>query len=295
MMRTNKLFWALLLVPLFIECDSDEKNPDAIVSIDQLSGDWSINNLLSSPDEQYKLSLQKDGRFVRYVTHYTYDNSNTQYIYEEYKTEGSYKFEGNRLVFLSGETVFREAECDFEKDHVVYEPGDWEEWEYPEEEDVPNYPLSYDVSLKRGGTVIVLNDSDDPNGNTFFYKEGANMPSDLSGLNGTWICSFESSDYGDETIVCKYALKINGNDFELIIAHWGDRYVGKFDYKDGYVTVTKCAAYSYTGKYNWEDPFANQWRLYDDDYNYYVGFPFVVDGISACMRIDGYDLVMDKK
>lgn len=59
-------------------------------------------------------------------------------------------------------------------------------------------------------------------------------------------------------------------------------------YKNGYVIVTECIRYTYEGKYNWDDPFGNEWRMYNDDYELYMDIPFVVDGNSAYFWFDYY-------
>ena len=271
-MRTKKYFLlALLLMPAFVACDKDNKD-DGGSSLDQLLGEWSIKDKVDNPKNVKKLSLLKDGKYIGNEIYLRYKDD-IQIVDEEFKTEGDYKYEDNVLATLTGETKWREST--YNESTGQYELGDWEV-----DDEVEFEGAEMNVSLKLGGSVMLMTKDDDPY-TYFVYKEGASLPSDKSALKGTWICKFElkSNPY-------LYALKIDADSLELIIGHWEDRYVCKYEYKGGYINITECAYYGFDGReFNMDDPFDNEWELYDPEDDELGGIPMVVDGSAAYVRI----------
>jgi hypothetical protein len=96
----------------------------------------------------------------------------------------------------------------------------------------------FKASLYNGKTVLILKEADDELGNytLFFYRDGKSSASDAGVLQGTW----DWFAFGPGMPRIRFVF--SGNNFDLIIPVWGDRYKGTFTYKDGYATmkVTEC-------------------------------------------------------
>ena len=287
-MRTKKFFlWALFLMPLFIACDNDDKNTDGdAVTVDRLVGDWSIKDYPDFPENEKKLTLQKDGKYIGRDLYYWYtEKDDTQIISEEIKTEGTYKVEGNKVITLTGNAYYRECVSINEDGSMVMS-----EWE-PLEEAGEFEPEEINISLKLGGSLMTMSSSNE-SVVYFFYKDGAKMSSDKSTLKGTWIC-----DYKGKTKTYRYGLKVDGDTFEYVDPYWKEKFVGKFEYKNGYIKTSKTAGYVLKDgeTFNMDDVFGNNWELEDDDYGWPAGFPIIIDGNTANVWIDSEFLEFKKK
>ena len=287
--------WALLLMPLFIACDNDNDgaNVDGADSVDQLIGAWGIKDDAVRPYNERSIVLQKDGKYIVSDIWYFYTNGNVQYMSEEFKTEGTYKFEGGKLNILTGETLYREGTLNDRTG--VYVVSDWTPMS--EDEGGKFAPVEISVSLKLGGSLLVLSQEGVSNP-AFFVKEGTKMSSDKSALKGTWLATV---DYNKTTYT--YAVKFDADSLDYVDSYWKDRYIAAYDFKDGYVTPSLCVCYGWNidddededDGFNMSDLFDNKWEKYDDD-DYYLGsFPFIVDGKIAYALVDSEFLTFKKK
>jgi len=283
--------WALLLMPLFIACDKDNDgaNVDGAATVDQLIGSWSVKDDGTMPYDEKSIVLKEDGKYDIRDTWYSYSDSGVQYISEQFKTEGTYKFEGGKLKILTGETLYREG--DMNQGTGEYALSDWEP--LSEEDGGKFEPGELAVSLKLGGSLLLLSEEGDPN-QVFFIKEGAKLSSDKSALKGTWIASdvFNNKTYA-------YAVKFDADSLDYVDSYWGDRYISGYDFKEGYITPTTCVYWGWDfeaddDEFNMADPYANTWVLSDDEY-YINPFPFIVDGKTAYAWIASEFLTFKKK
>lgn len=285
-MRTNKYFlWALLLMPLFIACDNDENADGGDSPADEFVGEWSIKDCANKPRTEKKLSLQKDGKYIGREIYYWYEEDGTQRISEEFKTEGTYKYENGKLTTLSGETSYRGEYYNEKTDSYVL--SDWELLD--EEEDGKFKSSEIIIGVKLGGKLMTFTSADDPY-TYFFFRDGASLPSDKSALKGTWTSSIE---YKSKTY--RYLLKIDDEKFDFVDEDWEDRFIGKYEYKDGYVKATTNAYYSFEGRDLDIDNLSDEdWELEDEEMTI-PGFPIVVDGGTAYALIYEEFLVLKKK
>lgn len=279
-------------MPLFVACERAEREIDDGNNIiaGQLLGNWSLKDCVLNPETETKISFRHDRTYVGTHIYYMY-REGIQYISEEFRTEGTFQFEKGKVALWAEKTLYREG--NYDKETGIYELDEWEDLGNGSSDE--REPEISKVNLILDGKVLVMNRDDNC---TFLYKEGTIMPSDTSALKGTWI-----SDYKNENYEHLYALKITDDTLELIFGHFGDRFVCKYDYKEGYVSVSESKYYYFDDEsgveYNMDDPFANEWVLSDEEFDeediWFNGFPMIVEGSTAYARIDWENLEFKKQ
>ena len=127
-------------------------------------------------------------------------------------------------------------------------------------------------------------------GVAMYFRKGSRLPNDISELQGKWI-SFESYKAGDKNV--SVAIKLNGDNIDLIVAPWSQRFICKYTYKDGIIAsdgeVTFRTLWRVDGcnDFNPDDPWASEWlptydpQQYTGNLSEGFSFPFVVDGNKA--------------
>jgi len=73
------------------------------------------------------------------------------------------------------------------------------------------------------------------------FKQGKTVSATTNDIQGFW-CWYEKFD-GEEEII-RAALKIEGNNFDLIITPWGQRYVGTYTYRNGIIQLNVTNGYT---------------------------------------------------
>ncbi len=98
---------------------------------------------------------------------------------------------------------------------------------------------------------------------SFAYRQGAQIPVTKADVQGKWYWESKAGFHGIRAV-----LKLEGDNFDLIITPWGERHTGTFTYQNGYLHFT--TLHSYSSRYdneehmNGENPEATVWRDYDD-------------------------------
>ena len=135
-------------------------------------------------------------------------------------------------------------------------------------------------------------------------KQGKNVTATKNDIQGFW-CWY--SDFGGETII-RTAIKIDGDNFEVIITPWGERYVGNYTYQNGILHLNVTAAYTsreeHTGNgdlWGRMDPYTlecDDWRVLDQDHWHYDAVsetPFIGNGDEAYGFIANIPAILQKK
>lgn len=138
------------------------------------------------------------------------------------------------------------------------------------------------------------------------FKQGKNVTATKNDIQGLW-CWY--SDFGNDSVpIIRTAIKIDGDNFEIIITPWGERYVGSYTYTNGLLHLEVTAAYTsreeHTGNgslWGRMDPYTlecDDWRTLDHDYWHIDAIsdtPFIANGNEAYGFIANIPSVLQKK
>lgn len=123
-----------------------------------------------------------------------------------------------------------------------------------------------------------------------YVKEDATHVSNVNDIQGKWYWMFENR-------IPRVIVNVDGNNGEVIITPWGERYVGPIRYEKGVIYMENPTFY--TSRYddengewehmNYEDPESTPWRIPSPDNPYashgifdgFLSVGFVVDGNVA--------------
>ena len=293
------LAWALIALPVLAACENEDEIKDedvaggsVEVSMKSLAGEWYINEPEQGQSTVENLTIKSDGSFVLEIEN-SYEDENLQTVVVSYiqHVEGKFELDG---------TILRGTVSKVQSKHSLWDQGryvglsDWEEDSY-------SFPENAEVSLLRGGSLLLL---ESEYGVMMYLKKGGKLPNDKSELQGKWF-SFESYKAGDMTI--SVAIKFDGDNIDLIVGPWSQRFICKYTYKDGVIAssgeVTFRTLWREDGcnDFNNEDPWASEW-LPTYDPQQYTGnltdgfsFPFVVDGKKAYSLFVGRSPIFTKQ
>ena len=283
-------------MPLLTACDEkitdDETGGEGSteVSMATLAGEWYLNLPESSETVNESLVINKDGSFVM-ERKYLYDGQ----VSSENHMEGKFKLEGNYLLCQTTKSQYRYSNWDNGQYKGMSE---WQDDQYSQMAD------TIQVSLIRGGSVLLLMTSYDE-GATFYFKKGAKLPSDKSELQGTWFWMEQYFNPGDRAV--RVAVKFDGDNIDLIVCPWSQRFICKYTYKDGIVSSTGEVTFRTlwrvdgANELNPTNPFDSEWLpTYDPEQ--YTGnlsdgfsFPFIVNGKNAYSRFVGLSPIYTKQ
>lgn len=302
------LVWALLALPVFAACGDKEKTSEeggsTDVTMSNLVGEWFMNFTDESSQTEHTLIIKSDGSFIEDEVE-SYDYDGTMLVGYQTHFEGKYKLNGNKLTGEITKAQYKEAK---------WEGGryvgltDWQDITFEGE---TSYSI---VTLLKNGAVMMIeyafDDEDDYQSSSkdinFYFKKGAKLPSDKSELQGTWFWYDSPRKGGDEKVV-RVAVKFDGDNIDLIVAPWSQRFICKYNYKDGIVSsvgeVTFRTLWREDGanEMNWQNPYDSEW-LPSYDPEQYTGnlsdgfaFPFIVDGKTAYSLFVGLSPVYTKQ
>jgi hypothetical protein len=164
--------------------------------------------------------------------------------------------------------------------------------------------------LLYGKSVLVLKQVyESERGNTenlgfVLFKQGKTVTATSQDIQGFW-CWY--SDFGAEEII-RAAIKINGNNFELIITPWGQRYVGTYTYESGIIHFNVTAGFTSRDEHSGDgslwgdmDPKTlefDDWRTLDPDrWQIYAVSenPFIANGDEAYGFVANLPAIFTKK
>ncbi len=279
------LAWALIALPVLAACENEDELKDenvsgtsVEVSMKAMAGEWYVNEPDRGRPGIETLVIQENGSFVLEIENSYMDPSLQTLIVNNLKhVEGQFELEGN---------ILRGTVSKAQSKYAVWEQGryvglsDWEE----DTHELPDYA---EVVLVRSGSVMLLRSEF---GTVMYFKKGAQLPNDISEIQGIWF-SFEAYKAGDEKVCI--AMKMNGDNIDLIVEPWAQRFICKYTYKDGIIAssgeVTFRTLWREDGcdDFDYDDPWAASWHPTYDPQQYTGNltdgftFPFVVDGNKA--------------
>ena len=301
-METRKfLALAIMALPLLAACEKNDKSEEEEgggnieVTMSSIAGEWYLNVPNMSDTDEETLVIKNDGSFVL-ENSYSYEYDGKKVIGSQTRTEGRFTLNGTTLT----STVSK----------VQYRYSEWENGEYKglkdwQDEEYSDMFETAQVSLLRGGAVLLFSTNVDDNQDVrmsgekiIYFKKGAKLPSDKSELQGTWFCMEEyMGPESGEAI--RIAVRFDGDNIDLIVVPWSQRFICKYNYKDGMVSSTGEVVFRTLwredgcNEMNMSDPFDSEWLpTYDPEQ--YTGnltdgfaFPFIVDGKNAYSRFVG--------
>ncbi len=177
--------------------------------------------------------------------------------------------------------------CLFEKDSLkffpLYDNGKTETYAYTLQGDQLTYgdreKTTWKLSLIRDKAVLVIYVQREDKSfefESFLYKNDKEINVASNELDGTWYWYMY-----EETKEIRVALTLSGNNFDMIITAWGQRYKGTFQYQNGYLVCNTTEGYTSREENTGEgwghedlDPFTLEatWRHLDMDS--WMTFPF---------------------
>ena len=136
----------------------------------------------------------------------------------------------------------------------------------------------------------------------FFFRDGKAKANDIKDIQGKWYWLMQRNEG-----YVRAAFIINGNDADVIITVWGERYKGKAQYKDGRLIVEKqvwmtsrydeidhvdeCASHPENAE--WKDITGNTEGYSISDIE--INFPFIANGNEAYCILANLPAVMIKQ
>lgn len=136
------------------------------------------------------------------------------------------------------------------------------------------------------------------------FKQGKQVVTPKADIQGQW-CWY--SEFIDEEII-RTAIKFEGDNFELIITPWGERYVGTYVYEAGIIKLTVTAGYTsreegtgYGELWGRMDPKTlecDDWRTLNQDHWHVDAVshtPFIANGDEAYGFIANLPALLQKK
>ncbi|MBR6370128.1 MAG: hypothetical protein IKS24_03500, partial [Bacteroidaceae bacterium] len=217
-------------------------------------------------------------------------------ISSQYKLDGTYELKGSNLITNITNSQFRYMESNKMSDWISGDEGLGQD--------------TASVSLLKDGAVMLVEHSvssepysiDMQDYFSMYFKKGTALPGNNEELQGTWYWHFSMDGKSSEI---RMAVKFDGDNIDLVIPAWGQRYTGKYTYKDGFVVVGKTTFYTSrdvngVNLINMEKPFESEWRIPGDEDNqgYYpngLSLPFIVNGKKAYSIFDGLSPVFTKQ
>lgn len=265
-----KKFYSIVLVAfamLAIGCDEEEKPTPGGDNDYSVVGTW----LLHHDDDFETLALKEGG---------IYDLTQSAL----YKEEGSYSYANNKLTI----TPSKAWERDYVRDDVHGGPvlDDQGNFQYTDwvETEPRNSALTYPVKFIYSGDVMLtmFDEASEEQGEVWlpYVKQNATHVSNISDIQGKW-----------RWMNTRVIININGDQGDVIISPWGERYTGTIRYENGVIYfvdhIFRTTRYE-DGEGGWEhlneaDPENSDWRIPDGGGTFEGGpeIGFVVDGNVA--------------
>lgn len=256
--------WALAALALLaVSCDKDNTTGEGDVNLtaSALVGTWTITG---------------DDFSDKWI--FTTNTLTKDMI--QYKTEGTYTVENGTIAYNITKAWNKDGESWVERQVEEYEKA----------------TMYIQAKLIYDGSVLIFNyvveeNPDDPHQNTedtsyFLFKVGGTISPDTKPLQGTWNWYRHDSDKS----YIRSRIIFNGNQFELIITPWSEKYEGTYTYRDGWITCNISATFSGRNEQGegWGeggiDPatLTGTWYPFEDvRFKFGLSFPFVADGEFA--------------
>lgn len=200
---------------------------------------------------------------------------------------GTWTWEGRSMTITKDEISYVEDGEELFKVPYTYEDGVLT-YTQPASEGAAEETFKKSVKFLYDKNVMVLKYD---NNAEAFIKEGSNPVTPVENIRGTWLWRFGDTEEN------RAGIMIYGDTIEFIITAWSLRYVGKYTYSGGILTMNITEIYSgrsETGEGDGPgsiDPVtleSPQWYLLKEEDiknfgydNIPMSFPFIVDGTEA--------------
>lgn len=274
----KKLFYLVLVAftTMFVGCDKENNTNEGDNNGSSVVGTWNLHH----DDDHATLVLNEDNSFSLLKTNL-------------WKEEGSYTYENKTLTL----TTSRAWERDYVRDEinggpVFDENGNFQYTEW-QEANPQESVKSGEVKMIYNGDVMLYKEIED-HGEPYevwapYVKENATHVSNVNDIQGKWYWLM-----GEESTVPRVIVTVTGNNGDVIIAPWGERYTGTIRYEKGVIyidnpTFTTTRYLDENGEWehiNEVDPENSDWRTPFGENPYCptfvkVSLGFVVDGNNA--------------
>ena len=175
-------------------------------------------------------------------------------------------------------------------------------WDGGTYESVPG--LLYDKSVLVMKETVKSIDGNEEMLSMILFKKGKTVNATSDDIQGLW-CWY--SQFDGRSII-RTAIKIEDNRFELTITPWGERYVGTYTYKNGFLKLNVSKAYTSReehtgygelwGRMDPETLECDDWRTLDEDYWHVDAVsdgPFIANGDEAYGFVANLPAIFQKK
>lgn len=279
----KKIFYFALaaFATMFVSCGDDDKPGNNTTDENGISvvGTWNLHH----DDDFETLELNAGNAY----------NLNSSSFFKE---EGSYTFADNTLTLTPTKAWNRDyIRDDVHGGPIMDNDGNYMFTEWTET-DLQYGTRSNQVRLIYNGDVMLLKTIED-HGDPYevwapYVKDDATRVSNSNDIQGKWYWLLEG---GEGFSVPRVIVNVNGNNGDIIIAPWGERYTGTVRYEKGVLYMDDPTFYTTRyedGEGGWEhinedDPENSDWRIPGSDGNYgqpafgMISMGFVVDGNEA--------------
>ncbi len=271
-------FYALAAFAMMaVGCNKDDKQNSGDDNGISVVGTWNLHH----EDDFETLVLNEDMSYGLVETSF-------------YKEEGTYTYGSNTLVL----TPSKAWERDWVRDDIYGGPVRDENgnYQYTEWQEIQprESSKSIEVRLLYEGDVMLMKKIDDHSGEAEvvwapYVKEDATHVSNIGDIQGKWY--WLMGEGGTPRVI----VNVNGNNGDVIITPWGERYTGTIRYEKGVIYMdnpTFTTTRYEDGEDGWEhmneeDPENSDWRVpfgehpYEGTYEHGLALGFVADGNVA--------------
>ena len=278
----KKIFYFALaaFTTMFVSCVDENKPSNGDENGNSIVGTWNLQH----DDDFETLDLTAGNNYNLYYSAF-------------YKEDGSYTFENNTLTLTPSKAWTRDyIRDDVHGGPILDENGNFQFTEWEETE--PWFTTrSNQVTFLYSGDVMLVKTIDEHSGEPEevwapYVKDNATHVSNINDIQGKW---YWLMDVGEEFSVPRVIVNVNGNDGDVIITPWGERYKGTVRYEKGVLYMDNPTFYTTRyedGEGGWEhmngaDPENSDWRIPDGSGNYgqpafgMISMGFVADGDVA--------------
>ena len=221
----------------------------------------------------------------------------------------TYTFTQDKLTISYGQQVEYEGAYSLNGDEISYKTKRWEydsqtgQQVEKEVTETVKLVLLYNKSVMVWNTKYQNEDKTTYEMERLMFKKGATINATANDIKGAWYWY----EPGNEKFISA-ALTIEGNKFDLIITHWGQRYTGTFTYQGGYMTLNVENGYTsreeHTGygvgpeRLNPETlEVDGGWKTLDNEHWNWIWdeMPFIANGSEAYGLLAGRPVTFVKK
>ena len=183
------------------------------------------------------------------------DDGKVEFVGTFEKRSGTWSFENDALTLSYTEFWQRDYERESNGAPKLDDDGQFIFGDWVKAGHEPYSDVYSNVKLLCEGSVMAMLTKAEGDGGTQYdeligllFKEGGKLPNDISALEGKWYWQM----FGSQGV--RTAVIVSGNNAEVIITPWGERYVGAAQYNNGYLDMNRMTFYTSRYLKNPDDP-----------------------------------------